>query len=297
MHNIVVAGGDTRDIWLAHMLKERGHRVWSWGMRDSGIPPYGSNDPNPDVFIGPMTGIDEGGVMETIDGPLVMTPEWLDRMAPQGLVAAGLLADPVLTWCRDRQLKTVEYRQLTSFMWLNAVPTAEGALKAAIGLSGYTLFGRPLGIIGFGRVGLVLADRLQRYGSEPIVFERHGEKRAMARALGFKAYSLEVWPLPEVDGVFNTVPAPVLDQHWFEGERPFWVIDLASMPGGLIPQLRDNPLVASRYQHILSIPGKIAPVRAAEIIWETLALWLEEEWRDEKISRGENWDRHGGFAL
>jgi dipicolinate synthase subunit A len=297
MHKIVVAGGDSRDVWLAHMLQDRGHRVWSWGMRDSGIPSYGDQDPNPDVFIGPMTGIDEDGVMGTIDGPIMLTPDWLMRMAPRGLIAAGLIADPVLQWCRDLNLRTVQYRLLTSFMWLNAVPTAEGALKAAIGLSGYTLFDRPVGVIGFGRVGLILADRLRRYGSRPIIFERQSERRTMARALGLNAYSLEVWPLPEVDGLFNTAPAPVLDHRWFEAERPFWVIDLASLPGGLVPHLTDNPLVKARYQHILSIPGKVAPIRAAEIIWETLALWLEEEWRDEKISRGENWDRHGGFAL
>lgn len=297
MRSIVVAGGDTRDVWLCKMLRERGYFVRGWGVETAGVPPYAPSDAAPDVLIGPMTGIDHQGRMATLIGSAAVTPDLLEQMGPGALVAAGLMAEPVLDWCEALHIRTVQYRLETNFMWLNAIPTAEGAIQAAIGRSGRTLFDRPLGIIGFGRVGMVLANRLARYGAAVIVFERQKEKRAMARALGHVAHPLDYQPRPPLDGVFNTAPAPVLDASWFSDDGPSWVIDLASLPGGLQPAIKDYPRLTGRYQQILSIPGKVAPIRAAEIVWETLGLALEEEWDDADPKRSQNWGGHGGFAL
>lgn len=297
MRSIVVAGGDTRDVWLSEMLRKRGYHVRTWGMSAEGIPRYAPSDSPPEVLIGPMTGIGAGGRMDAVDGPLSVSEELLERIGSGGLLAAGLIAEDVLEWCRIIGIRTVQYRLESSFMWLNAVPTAEGALQAAVGRSGRTLFQRPVGVIGFGRVGLVLADRLSRYGALPNIFERLPEKRAMARALGYPAYSLDASPRPALDGVFNTAPAPVLDASWLHPGGPAWIIDLASLPGGLATDVRSSPLVQQRYQQILSIPGKVAPIRAAEIVWETLGMALEEEWEDGKIIGSALRGRNGGFAL
>ncbi len=297
MRSIVVAGGDTRDVWLCQMLRDRGYHVRGWGLEAEGVPPYVPADPAPDVVIGPMTGIGSDGGMQTINGTVTLTRDVLERMGTGGLVAAGLIGSRVMEWCRAIGIRTVQYRLESSFMWLNAIPTAEGAIQAAIGRSGKTLFDRPVGVIGFGRVGMVLADRLSRYGARVVVFERLIEKRAMARALGHPAYPLEVTPRPHLDGVFNTAPAPVLNASWFHGSGPEWIIDLASIPGGVVPELAMSESMRMKYQQILSIPGKVAPIRAAEIVWETLGLVLEEEWDDGKPIGSANWGRNGGFPL
>ncbi len=297
MRSIVVAGGDTRDAWLCQMLRDRGYHVRGWGLETAGVPPYAPSDPAADVLIGPMTGIDQEGHMTTMLGTATVTQGLLERMGSGALVAAGLIAEPILSWCESLGIRTVQYRLEPSFMWLNTVPTAEGAIRAAIGRSGDTLFHRPVGVIGFGRVGMVLADRLSRYGAEVVVFERLPEKRAMARALGHPAYPVGGCPRPALDGLYNTAPAPVLDASWFGPSGPGWIIDLASIPGGLPPELRGRPDVVEKYEQILSIPGKVAPRRAAEIIWETLGMALEEEWEDASISERQNWRCNGGFAL
>lgn len=297
MHHIVIAGGDTRDVWLGQMLQERGHHVRTWGMNAPGIPPFALLDDVPTVLIGPMTGVGEDGWMQAADGRVRVTDDLLTRMGAGTLLAAGLIAPGLVTRCQELGIRTIQYRLKSSFMWLNAVPTAEGAIAAAVGRSGRTLFERPIGVIGFGRVGLVLADRLARYGARPIVFERSAEKRAMARALGHPAHPVQQERRPLLDGVFNTAPAPVLDANWFDADGPDWVIDLASIPGGLVPELRGASFIEDRYEQILSIPGKVAPIRAAEIIWETLGLALEEEWEDGKIVGSARWSRNGGFPL
>ncbi len=297
MHNIVVAGGDTRDAWLCRMLLGRGYDVRTWGIAAKGVEPFRMSQAPPNVLIGPMTGIADDGRMQTAEGEIMLTEELLSRMGAGSLLAAGLIGDRIVTRCRAMGIRTIQYRLLSTFMWLNAVPTAEGAIEAAIGRSGRTLFARPIGVIGFGRVGSVLTDRLSRYGAHAVVFERSAEKQAMARAFGHPAFPLDVNPRPPLDGVFNTAPAPVLDASWFGEDAPGWVIDLASIPGGLAPELRNTALVRQRYQQILSIPGKVAPVRAAEIVWETLSLALEEEWEDGKTVRSSYWGGNGGLPL
>jgi dipicolinate synthase subunit A len=281
------------------MLSTCGYSVKTWGIRAEGLPLFEpTRDIPPDLLIGPMTGIADDGRMQTHEGSITLSEELLLNMGRGSVLAAGLVGDRLARRCRDRGIGVIQYRLTSSFMWLNAVPTAEGAIQAAIGRSGRTLFARPVGVIGLGRVGLILTDRLSRYGAQPVVFERSAEKRAMAQALGYPAYPLNEMPRPTLDGVFNTAPAPVLDMSWFEEAGPYWIIDLASIPGGLVPELRTCALVPERYEQILSIPGKVAPIRAAEIVFETLLLALdEEEWQDGTPVGSAGRRRNGGLPL
>ena len=275
-HRVVVAGGDARDVWLCRFLMDQQFDVLGWGLASPEIEKFSAIASPPDILIGPMTGIGPHGAMETREGIVYLESYLLERMPPGSLLGAGLIAPDVKDWARRLDIATVEYRMQPTFMWLNAVPTAEGAIKAALGRSGFTIYHRPLAILGFGRVGSVLALRLQSYGATVEIFERSAEKRAMASAYGFGVHPLDPEWCPPVDGIFNTVPAPIMGPRWFEVSEPAWIIDLASKPGGLAFPLHDNPEWVARYESILGIPGQLAPRRAAEIIWETLIEALLE---------------------
>lgn len=275
-HRVVVAGGDARDAWLCRFLAGQEFHVECWGMTIAEIEPFKPQRQGPDILIGPMTGIGPRGSMETIEGSQSITPQLLAKMPEGGIVAAGLVAADVRTWAQELGLMTVEYRKQPIFMWLNAVPTAEGALKAALGRSGFTVYHRSFAILGFGRVGSVLALRLQSYGASPEIFERSEERRAMASAYGFRVHALDPQWCPPVDGIFNTIPHPVLTPEWFDLTDPAWIVDLASKPGGLSFHLYDKPEYSARYESILGIPGQVAPRRAAEIIWETLSVAISD---------------------
>ncbi len=275
-HRVVVAGGDARDVWLCRFLMDQQFDVLGWGLASTEIEKFSAIASPPDILIGPMTGIGPHGAMETREGIVYLESYLLERMPPGSLLGAGLIAPDVKDWARRLDIATVEYRMQPTFMWLNAVPTAEGAIKAALGRSGFTIYHRPLAILGFGRVGSVLALRLQSYGADVEIFERSAEKRAMASAYGFGVHPLDPEWCPPVDGIFNTIPAPIMGPRWFDVSEAAWVIDLASKPGGLAFSLRDNPDWVGRYESILGIPGQLAPRRAAEIIWETLSEALLE---------------------
>lgn len=274
MAHVVVAGSDARDRWLCRFLADNGYDVSTWGFSMPGLPRFTETAISPYMLIGPLSGIEPDGTMSLFEGDEKLTEDHLDALAGHGILAAGLIGRPIKDEAQKRGIRTVEYRQESSFMWLNAVPTAEGAIKEAIGQSGRTLYGGSVAVLGFGRVGSVLALRLQSYGARVHIFDRSLEKRSMATAYGFSAYALTIPELPAVDGIFNTVSAPVLDRRWIEKTDPAWIIDLASKPGGLSSSVEHHPQLGNRYRLILGIPGMVAPRRAAEIIWETLSMVL-----------------------
>ena len=86
--------------------------------------------------------------------------------------------------------------------------TAEGALRLA--LEQGSLLGKACVVIGYGRIGRLLACLLWRMGAQVTVAARKAADRAMAEALGLRA----VCPgdgLPETTAlVFNTAPAQAL---------------------------------------------------------------------------------------
>lgn len=159
---VVVAGGDARDVWLCRFLEDQGFVVKSFGFHADHVEPFHPGEKAPHIFIGPMTGIRADGSMTTMDGQVTLTLDILRAMGEGAVVAAGLIASPVKEKAQDLGLRTIEYRNQTTFMWLNAVPTAEGAIKSAIGRSGFTLYHRPIAILGFGRVGSILAYVFRR---------------------------------------------------------------------------------------------------------------------------------------
>lgn len=117
----------------------------------------------------------------------------------------------------------------------NAVPTAEGCIALLLTRRTRTLWGAPVLVTGYGRVGQALALRLAALGARVTVAARSGAQRALAASQGAEAV-----PLAELagaasgfDAVVNTIPAPVLTRPVLAALRPqSLIVDLASAPGG-----------------------------------------------------------------
>ena len=78
-----------------------------------------------------------------------------------------------------------------------------------------------------------------------------------------------------VDIIFNTVPSLILDFRVLSKTKTdVLIIDLASRPGGVDFATADN--LNRRVVWALSLPGRVAPLTAGEIIKDTLFNILEE---------------------
>ena len=90
--------------------------------------------------------------------------------------------------------------------------TAEGALAAAMARMSVTLHGAPCLVIGFGRVGKLLARDLAALGAAVSVSARRFDDFAWIDALGYRALHTRrlAGKLGAYRAIFNTVPDMVL---------------------------------------------------------------------------------------
>lgn len=162
------------------------------------------------------------------------------------------------------QLRLRDYYAREEVQIENAVLTAEGAMAAAMAASERSIWKSRVLILGYGRIGRALAQRLRAMGAEVTVYARRPESRSWAEAEGCAVLSSLPGQAEGYDFVFNTVPQPLLE-HLPEG----LCVELASAPGGL----PEGPgLLIAR-----GLPGKCAPRTAAEILRKAIYRILKEE--------------------
>ena len=145
----------------------------------------------------------------------------------------------------------------------NAAITAHCALKYATIRPGTRVL-----VIGWGRIGRVLAKLLKELGAEVTVGLRTEAAWKQAEAAGIRPVWAQQWQAREFDVVYNTAPASVL----FSGEcrEDATLIDLASTEG----------IFGKGVNRARGLPGKDAPEESGALIAKTVlryALSEEEE--------------------
>ncbi len=187
----------------------------------------------------------------------------------------------------DRQMQSIaaengfeisDYLCREELAVLNAVPTAEGAIEIALRELPTTLWGQSVLVCGFGRIGKTLAADLKALGSEVTVCARKQSDLAWCSVDGYKGTSFDRLKddLYKYSVIFNTVPSMIFDAQMLgQTAEDVLIIDLASKPGGV--DLESAKRLARRTVWALSLPGKVAPVTAGQIIARTITNVLLEK--------------------
>lgn len=237
-----ILGGDLRQEKLAELLLEDGHKVDVFGMER--LPEGGGlvcredirDIGKADCVILPLPVAGEDGILHAplSDRKLPLTII-LDELNSGQVICAGQVTSEIAAQANARGLILRDYLAREELAVANAVPTAEGAIQIAMEELPTTLYDSRVLIIGFGRVGKLLAHRMTGLGARVTVSARTYEDLAWVEAYGYGAEEtneLEGW-LCGYDLVINTVPARVLTGPLLADLSPgCLVIDLASKPGG-----------------------------------------------------------------
>lgn len=194
-----------------------------------------------------------------------------------GLVLGGNLSDSYCQQLITNQLVPIDYMKREELQIQNAVPTAEAAIQLAMEELPTTIAGSRILITGYGRIGKVLGRLLQSMGARVIVSARSFESFAWAKIAGHDTVETDCMEpvLPECDLIFNTIPSLIFDEKRLSllPEHTL-LIDLASKPGGV--DFESAVKLGKKAVWALSLPGKTAPVRAGEIIGDTIHHILNE---------------------
>lgn len=170
-----------------------------------------------------------------------------------------------------------DYYQREDFLIPNALLTAEGAVSIALKEYGKSIFSSRCLVVGFGRIGKILAKLLKNMGAKVTVSARSVKDVSLAKISGFETTNVsKINEKADFDLIFNTVPALVLNEDvlgYLSSART--IIDLASSPGGTDKLAAEE--LGIKLIPALGIPGKCFPEAAGEIIADVIYKMIEEE--------------------
>lgn len=268
--SLAVLGGDMRQVSMIDALRARGFEIKAWG-----LPPICEQSKHwadalrdCDVVLLPLPfSLDKVHVNTTPDDTLRV--DHLLSQIPGGTLLGGKLTEGVKDLAQKHGIRCIDYFESEVLQLKNALSSAEGAVSVAMQNLPVTLDGCEAVVIGYGRIGELLARKLNALGACVTVFARRDEVLTRAELAGCHTVKLSCQSgvstleaiAPTARVVFNTVPEWVLTRRVLDRiSRRCLLIDLASAPGGI-------DLAAARELGLQTVwatalPGKYAPESA-----------------------------------
>lgn len=257
MKKVCIVGGDERLKSVKHRLEKENLLVNTLGL----YPEDNGDIASSDIIILP--------VPTSRDGINIFTP-LTNRIISLEKIKKETQNQLILCCNYDFENRNyIDYNKLDSYALLNAVPTAEGAIKTAIENTDFTIWQSNILVIGYGRVGKILADRLKKLGANVTVSARKPKDFAELETLGFNYINTENIPHLYLGYsiIFNTVDAIVLPNETVRNLPCELLVDLSSS-GGF--DLNFAEAIGIKALKTPSLPAKTAPKTAGKILAKTL---------------------------
>lgn len=269
----LILGGDDRSLYLGEYLEKQGLRVCYYAFNQT------------DCFSSLKDAVAEATCIilplpltrdrATLNAPLydgtVLISDICALASPDKAIFGGQLPVSFCEELKEKGAFYCDYFLLDELAIYNAVPTAEGVIQILIESLPVTIHGMKCGITGYGKVGKILAMVLRNLGADVTVFARKPSDMADAYAknIQHKSYKDLATQYSDFDTLINTVPARIIGTDELSHLNPECVlIETASSPFGI-----DFQAAKERALEVIkasSLPGKVAPKTAGEIIGRSI---------------------------
>lgn len=256
-------GGDSRERYLAYRLEKKGMEIV--------YPEQGNSlkDKKVEMILLPTPVTTDDSFIKMREGQKQISLKEIVEIADEGmLIFGGLFPQKFQEALEKKKAIVYDFMKMEDIAIQNAVATAEGAIAEAVFLSNSVLHGQEVLVVGYGRCGEVLADKLKGMSAKVTILARREEVRAKAWSFGNKV--MEFTNLKDLDTfryIFNTVPAFLIQQEWIDQlSHECCIIDIASKPGGTDFDYCSQKGIMAKL--CSSLPGKYAPKTSGELLAE-----------------------------
>ncbi len=270
MHNFLLLGGDSRQVFLSRILAGNGFKTTiHYDSNDSSFsmeeaikshniilcPIPFTRDKSSLFSANPMDDLGIGNI--------------LSLLTPGHILFGGSIPDYVKEYAKKNGIACFDYMDMEDVTIKNTIATAEGAIAEAISLSPGCLHKSKCLVTGFGRCGKTLALKLKGLDASVTIADRKNTQLASANSMGF-----DTLPLHNMDSsignyefIFNTIPALIFEESLIRSMNPeVTVIDIASAPGGVDFEFCRQQNIRAKL--CLGLPGIYAPQTSAEILFQ-----------------------------
>ena len=283
--SITVVGGDLRIVKLIEMLNNDGYKVYTYALENSeellnldGVemcPTLEGAISYSKVVVGPIPlSSDRRRLSSPFGRNSVELNDFVTALKGKYLIAGNIGIKDELD---NNGIQSIDLLKREEFSVLNTIATAEGTIQIAMEETQRTVHGSNVLVMGFGRIGKVLAKMLDGIGAKVYCEARKNEDISWIKAYGYNPIHLNDLNeyLDKFDIIINTIPFQILDTERLDlVKQDVVIVDLASNPGGVDRKAaREKGL---KVIWALSLPAKVAPLTSAEFIKETLYHVLKE---------------------
>lgn len=290
-YDIALIGGDARIAYMAPCLMEMGYQVICYGILDVDSPVIYADSLKDAVeqsacIVGGIPLFKDGRVFAKKEMPGLMEEKFYEYLKPDQMVFGGVIPARFAELCGERNIFCYDFMKDEPLAVFNAVATAEGAILEALKNKETNIHGSKTLVLGYGRCGKVMADKLKGIGAKVTVCSRCQVERACAATCG-----LNVVPIGKLEDeiqrfeyIYNTIPAKLLGKNLLTRmRRDVLVIDIASGQGGVDYNLAKQ--LGVKALHCLGLPGKYAPKISANGLVDFVIRKMEqgkEIWNGDK---------------
>lgn len=283
----LVLGGDLRNVKLAGMLADDGNRVYSFGQdRSDEILDDGRIEKctslktameKAQVIIGPVP---FSSNEDFINAPFAHDKIMIDDLMKTNkgkIFISGSIKDDLKKKLDEKYMEVIDIMKRDDLAILNTIATAEGTIEVAIKNTDKILQGSRVLILGFGRVGKIVANKFSKMSALVTCAARKVSDLAWIKAYGYNSLNINdmLYDLKEFDIIINTVPQTILRERELKHiDAEALLIDLASSPGGIDGKIAKS--MGLNFIWALALPGRIAPSSSAKFIKDTVYTILEE---------------------
>lgn len=283
----LVLGGDLRNIKLAGMLADDGNRVYSFGQdRSDEILDDGRIEKctslktameKAQVIIGPVP---FSSNEDFINAPFAHDKIMIDDLMKTNkgkIFISGSIKDDLKKKLDEKYMEVIDIMKRDDLAILNTIATAEGTIEVAIKNTDKILQGSRVLILGFGRVGKIVANKFSKMSAIVTCAARKVSDLAWIKAYGYNSLNINdmLYDLKEFDIIINTVPQTILRERELKHiDAEALLIDLASSPGGIDGKMAKS--MGLNFIWALALPGRIAPSSSAKFIKDTVYTIIEE---------------------
>ena len=280
---IAVIGGDLRLKYLANMLVQE-NTVITYGQElENDVKLEAMKIDNlqnaielSDIIICPIPFSKDGKNVYSLFSSKKIPIDELMKHSKNKMLITGSISNENVIQGEKNNIKVIDIMKDESLAVLNTIATAEGTIEIAINKSKKTIQGSKVLILGYGRVAKVVALKFSALSADVTCAVRKPEAFAWIEVNGYKSVNInEIGEnLSEYDIIINTPPTMILTKERLKYvKRNCLVIDLASYPGGVDFEIAKE--LGINYEWALGLPGKVAPITAAEHIKKTLDTILK----------------------
>ena len=270
---ITVVGGDQQSVYLTAAINRRSNDHATHVLHENVLHMHDAIG-HADMVILPANYM--GGIVKGKAGA-VQGLEIVKQMRANGYLVCGCSDQALAELAKKRNIQILELLRQPHFSLANAQLTAEAALMRAGFVSERSLVNCSCLVLGSGRIAKALLRLLRGYTPNAALCARSSVARQEARWAGYPVYALTQGEQACKGRTFvwNTIPSRVVQPAWLEAmQENGWFIDLASAPYGI-----DSASIPANINYALEsgLPGRILPMAAAEVIYQTIFPDHKEE--------------------